>query len=60
MGDCRKVVETVREVAKRFRLPPGGYLVVFRSVAEERCTALSDVDVLVKGLDPEEAGRSDR
>ena len=54
---CGELLEAVRRVVARLRLPRGGYVVVFGSVAEGRCGGLSDVDLAVKGLSPEEAGR---
>ena len=56
-GSCREVLRVVRRVAERFGLQSGSYVAVFGSVAEGRCTALSDVDLAVRGLSPVEAGR---
>jgi len=57
MADCRRLLESIKRVVRLFKLPPNGYVAVFGSVAEERCTPLSDVDLVVKGLDAVEAGR---
>ena len=57
MGECKVIVEAVKRVVERFRLGRNGYVVVFGSVAEGRCGPLSDVDLAVKGLSVEDAGK---
>ncbi|BES81798.1 hypothetical protein PABY_13650 [Pyrodictium abyssi] len=57
MVGCRKLLRVVRRVVEGFGLGPGGYVVVFGSAAEGRCSGLSDVDLAVRGFSPVEAGR---
>ena len=54
---CSGVLEAVKRVASSFEPGSGGYIAVFGSVAEGRCGPLSDVDLVVKGLGLEDAGR---
>jgi len=49
-GRCKALLDAVRRAVGRLRLPPRSYIVVFGSVAEGRCSRLSDIDLAVRGL----------
>jgi len=57
LESCGDLIEAVRRVVGRFRLGRGSYVVVYGSVAEGRCSKLSDIDIAIKGVGLEEAGR---